>query len=156
MTALLSPKLDLVFKLLFVSDPALLRDLLNQVLRTYDYPSLQTVTIRNPTLLTADLSQKSVVLDIHALDDRGRAYDIELQVQRYHTYPSRTLYYLAKLYAQQLKTGQEYDRLRPVLGVHLLDYVLFADTAHYQHCFELRDRMQPQRRLTDQLALFLF
>ena len=43
-----------------------------------------------------------------------------------------------------------------MLGVHFLDYVLFADTAHYQHCFELRDRVQPERRLTDQLALFLF
>ncbi|WPL24597.1 PD-(D/E)XK nuclease family transposase [Thiorhodovibrio frisius] len=71
----------------------------------------------------------------------------------------RNLFYLAKVYAQQLNVGEDYSQARPVIGIHLVDFELFTETknqrqqAHWR--FEFRDRRQPSVRLSDQLILYI-
>ena len=48
---LLSPKLDLVFKQLFVKDKSLLLDILNQILTAYKFDPMTKITILNPEIL---------------------------------------------------------------------------------------------------------
>jgi predicted transposase/invertase (TIGR01784 family) len=117
---LLSPKLDLVFKQLFVQDNSLLLDLLNQVLSTYQYHTMTTLTIRNPQILPETIHEKFIILDVHAEDEFGRGYDVEMQSQSFSGYPLRSLYYLTKLYSQQLDSGAKYTQLNAVFGVHFL------------------------------------
>ena len=154
--SLLSPKLDVVFKRLFADQPTLLLDLLNQVLGSYGFPLGRSVEVRNPEILDEEIHGKYVILDIRAVDERGRQFDVEMQVRKLNEYTDRTLYYLARLCAQQLNPGQGYEQLQPVLGIHFLDYVLFPDTRRCGHVFELRERHDPALRLSDRLALFMF
>lgn len=153
---LLSPKLDLVFKRLFVLEPELLLDLLNQVLGCHGYRSLRTIEVRNPEIPPDAVHAKLIVLDIHAEDDLGRDFDVEMQSQSHSIYAARSIFYLAKLYAQQLDRGEDYRELRSVLGVHFLNFRLFPKHDGGQHCFEWRERTDPTLRLSDQMALFLF
>jgi hypothetical protein len=169
---LLSPKLDLVFKQLFVQDSSLLLELLNQVLSSYEYHTMTTLTIRNPQILPEMIHEKFIILDVHVEDEFGRGYDVEMQSQSFSGYPLRSLYYLTKLYSQQLDSFRgksfrgtyaktfaskaKYTQLNAVFGVHFLGYRLFPKQKSGQHCFEWRERHDPKLRLTDQMALFIF
>lgn len=156
MKHLLTPKLDLVFKLLFTRDTAMLLDLVNTILASPEPLRLRDLEVTNPTILPdEDLQEKFIVLDIRAVDDRERQYDIEIQVRQYAVYPERAVYYLSKLYAGQLEAGKPYHTLKPVIGIHFLDYDLFSSHPVWQWAFEWRDRGHPTVRLTDHLLLHL-
>ena len=48
--------------------------------------------------------------------------------------------------------------LQPVIGIHLLDFVLFEDAQHQNQAhwrFEMRDRQNPQVKLGDELQLHI-
>ena len=156
MNNLLTPKLDLVFKMLFTKDDDLLTDLLNAVLNLSAEKRICTVKVLNPAILPETVRQKYIILDIRATDESDRQYDIEMQVRKYSFYPKRTLYYVCKMYADQLKTGDEYDRLKPVIGIHFLDYEQFPDYDDFQFCFQLRDLRHPKLTLTEDMTLYLF
>ena len=95
-------------------------------------------------------------MDIRAVDESGRLYDIEMQVKKYDNYNRRTIYYLSRMYAGQLKAGEEYGALKPAIGIRFLDYVLFPEYADCHFRFEMRDRRYPELCLTEDLALHIF
>lgn len=53
----------------------------------------------------------------------------------------------------EIASGQEYARLKPVVGVHLPDFDLFEGHASARWHFEMRDRQDPTVRLGDELHL---
>ena len=85
---LLTPKLDLVFKLLFAQEMEILLDLVNCVLASPEPLRIQHLEVKNPGILPEDLTEKFIILDILAQDEAQRQYDIEMQVQRYSAYPN--------------------------------------------------------------------
>ena len=152
MAALLDPKNDFVFKRLFAGAPHLLADLINAV-RSGEAP-VEVVEVLNPRIEPAELTGKFIVLDVLARDDTGRLFNIEMQVRRHADWPLRSAYYLARTLANQLKSGEDYGELKPVIGIHLMDFDLFEqDQAHW--CFELRDRHHQAVVLTSSLQLHL-
>ncbi len=152
---LLSPKNDLVFKLLFGQHPDLLRDALNGFLSETDVTPIGSLTVLNPEVRPEDIHQKFIVLDVHATDANGNVFNVEMQVRQFQEYPKRTLYYWSKLYHEQLAKGENYDRLRPTFGVHLLDFTPFAsyDAPHYR--FRLNDCRYPNLQWCDDLEIHL-
>lgn len=153
MNHLLTPKLDLVFKLLFTKNIAILIDLLNAVLNLPAAQSISQVTVKNPTILPEEITNKFIILDIYAVDNHGDQYDIEMQAQKYPAYPERSVYYLCKLYANQLDAGEFYEQLQPVIGIHFLNYEAFPEYSEFHLCFELRERRHHNLRLTDDFVL---
>jgi predicted transposase/invertase (TIGR01784 family) len=152
MPSLLDPKNDFVFKRLFAGAPHLLADLINAV-RSAEAP-VEVVEVLNPRIDPAELTGKFIVLDVLARDDTGWLFNIEMQVRRHADWPLRSAYYLARTLANQLKGGEEYGELKPVIGIHLMDFELFAqEQAHW--CFELRDRHHSAVVLTSSLQLHL-
>ncbi len=156
MKELLTPKLDLVFKQLFTQDTGILADLLNAVLKLSGRRSIRSVKIRNPLILPDDIIKKFIILDIRAQDRSGRQYDIEMQSRKYIFYPGRALYYLTRMYADQLESGEDYGELRPVVGIHFLDFTLFPEENDFRFCFRLRDSRHPELGLTDDFSLHIF
>lgn len=156
MTTLLTPKLDLVFKLLFAEHENLLLDLINSVLAYPNHLRIKHVEVKNPTVLPDDLTEKFIILDILAIDDRQQQYDIEMQVQRYAAYPERALFYLCRLYGTQLESGADYGKLLPVIGIHFLDFEHFPMIPEWHTCFELRETHYHDLCLTRDLSLHLF
>jgi len=150
--SLLDPKNDYVFKRLFADAPALLADLISAV--RHDCPPVREVQVLNPRIEPADLHGKYIVLDLLARDAAGRHYNVEMQVRRYHDYSERAAYYLANTLAGQLERGEDYAELPGAVGIHLLDFSLYAPL-QWHWCFELRDRAHPQVRLTETLQLHL-
>ena len=153
---LLDPKNDYVFKKLFASAPALLAALINAV--RSDEPPIEVVEVTNPRIEPEEMNGKFIVLDILAKDQQGRLFNIEMQVRRFDAWSARSTYYLARTLSNQIVSGQDYLALKPVIGIHLLDFDLF-DAPHQanqaQWCFELRDRKNTQTKLGDELQLHI-
>ena len=97
---LLDPKNDYVFKRLFAQRIDLLTDLVNLV-RGGAEP-LKLTEILNPHILPEDITGKQIVLDVRALDSRGRSIDVEVQVRAQRDYSARALYYLARSLVYQI------------------------------------------------------
>ena len=149
--SLLDPRNDLVFKLLFTHSLPLLTDLINAV-RSSE-PPVTVVSIHNPLVPAEEINRKFIILDILAKDADGHFYNIEMQMSRQQKWSARSTYYLAKTLAGQLKPGEKYAALKPVIGIHLLGYDLFETPEQAIWCFEMRDRINPQVRLGSELQL---
>ncbi len=155
-STLLDPTLDLVFKKIFTADAGILVDLINSVLRLSDDRQILTAEVKNPDIFPDEIKQKYIILDIHAADESGCQYDIEMQVRKYDFYSKRAFYYLSRLYSGQLESGEDFGELKPVIGIHFLDYYEFPEHEDFRFCFELRDFRYPELRLTDDIALYIF
>jgi len=138
---LLDPKLDFVFKKLFAQHDDLLIDLINAV-RSDERPVVD-LKIKNPQIAADELKGKHIVLDIWAQDADGQQFDIEMQTSKHAGWSARSVYYLARALGEQLQAGRGYDRIQPVIGIHLLDFDLFAEFDQAVWEFELRDRRRP-------------
>jgi len=138
---LLDPKLDLVFKRLFAESPDVLADLINAV--RSDEPPVVGLEIRNPQIAAKELKGKHIVLDIWAQDATGQQFDIEMQTSKHAGWNARSVYYMARALGEQLKQGEGYNHIQPVIGIHLMDFDLFAEPEQALWEFELRDRQRP-------------
>jgi len=153
---LLDPKNDFVFKKIFAGAPDLLTALINAV--RPDEAPVTVVEVLNPRIDPDELAGKFIVLDLLAEDAGGRLFNVEMQVRRHNAWSARSAYYLARTLTQQLRSGQDYQSIKPVIGIHLLDFTLFEapdQAAQALWCFELRDRRQPHVSLGNELQLNL-
>jgi len=123
-----NPKIDLVFKKLFGTEQNinLLKSLVNSILPKEE--QVTTLELKNPYNPADYLSGKISYLGIKATDDKGKWYDIEIQVAPYDFFGMRLLFYWAKMYSAQLKSGKTYDDLRKTIVISLIDFNYFKDT----------------------------
>ncbi|MBF0206266.1 MAG: Rpn family recombination-promoting nuclease/putative transposase [Oligoflexia bacterium] len=125
-----NPKVDLVFRKLFGSEENkdVLMSLVNSVLQLTS--PITEITIKNPYNFASYAKSKESILDIKATDQQGILYDIEIQLKEQSFYGKRALYYLSKLYVDQLEEGQQFYTLNKAVGIHFLDFDYFSDGRH--------------------------
>jgi predicted transposase/invertase (TIGR01784 family) len=123
----INPKTDFVFHKLFGSDEN--KDLLISLINSVVGPDLliTDVTIKNPFNLADYPRQKQSILDIKAVDEHGVWYDIEMQIIAHNLYGKRAVYYLCKVFVDQLEAGADYSNLNTAIGIHFLDFKYFDD-----------------------------
>ena len=84
-------------------------------------------------------------LDILAVDDRRREFNIEMQVLNYHNLAPRSLAYFASIVEDQLEEGDHYQKLR---SVHVIFLTNFDPLGH--HCqydtYRVLSTKRPHRR----------
>ncbi|MCA1916483.1 MAG: Rpn family recombination-promoting nuclease/putative transposase, partial [Methanospirillum hungatei] len=75
----------------------------------------------NPYILKSFSENKEVILDIKATIDSKKLVDIEMQLQNSPSLMSRILFYWARLYASQIKQGNDYSVLQKTTSILILD-----------------------------------
>jgi len=131
----LNPKIDLVFKKIFAAEQNknVLISLINSILPEEE--QIVEVTIKNPYNDKDFVNDKLSIVDIKATDERGRWYDIELQVKKQTYYGKRAIFYHSEIYGNQLKEGQSYDKLRKTIIISILDFEYFTkDKRYFRRC----------------------
>ncbi|MEI7702747.1 MAG: Rpn family recombination-promoting nuclease/putative transposase, partial [Planctomycetia bacterium] len=88
---------------------------LNSVLRLPS-PIVQVEHL-NPIVPPKFETDKLSVLDILALDDQGRRYNIEVQRRIENSLQERLAYYAATQLVDQISRGQGYRELQPSIGI---------------------------------------
>jgi len=145
---------DFVFKYIFgrESREPLLIKLLNALLRREGDRQIVALTLLNPFNLKETIDAKSTIVDVKAQDQAGRRYLIEVQVQSRADQIARTLYYLARLYADQLAEGEPFSGLCQATALTLLGHRLFPGHDRVQSIFRFRD-VAHGLELSDQLEV---
>ena len=63
--------------------------------------------------------------------------DIEIQLSELKVWADRSLFYLSKMYTEQIEEGQSYDVFKRCVSISILDFTLFHDTDEFYSCFHL-------------------
>jgi len=119
----IDPTVDVVFKEILGSDhhKGLLIHFLNAILRFEVTDPVVDVVLRNPFTLRAFPDGKLSIVDVRALDQRGREFQIEIQISSHPTLPQRMLHNWCSLYYGRIAEGQSYVELEPVIAIWLLE-----------------------------------
>lgn len=145
---------DVVFRRLF-DEPPYLVSLLNGILGLKGEEQISSLTISNPQIAGPIADDKEVILDVRTVCQSGRCFHVEVQVRAFTAYPERMLYYWAGPYQGQLRSGQGYQDLQPVISIHILGFHLLPQTPRFRdfhHIFEVLER-RTHHRLSDHLQL---
>lgn len=132
----LDPKLDIVFRLMLIREPALLHHMLEGTLGKPIH-SLEILDRNIPGELPTD---KAIELDVRVRLGDGSRADIEMQIRLTAALGSRLVFYAARDYSTQLARGAGYEDLTPTAVIAWLVEPLFPDLHRLHACFELRDR----------------
>ena len=146
---------DVLFKIVFGGSQSgtVLKFLLNALLQLSGGDKIAEVEILSPSPEKFYFDDKGPVLDLRARDEKGTHYNVEVQLRASGLdFIKRSLYYTARLYCDQLKTGHQYHLLARSVSISLLDFVLFPGSSELHSRFTLWEEAQ-QQRLTDDLEL---
>ena len=133
------PTNDLMFKKIFWNKeyPNILISFINAVLKRAE--PIVSVDLINTELDSQFLIDHGIRLDLIAKTSSNELLNIEMQKRDEDNMYKRTLYYWSKIYSSQLNKGQEYNDLRPVITINILDFVLFNDKRCHRS-FILKDK----------------
>jgi predicted transposase/invertase (TIGR01784 family) len=116
-------KTDILFKMLFVQYPDLLKQLV-AVLLGIPYESISEFIIKNPEMPPENLEDKFCRLDISMTVD-GRRVNLEVQVANEGDYPERTMFNWSREFSTALPAGQGYSALPPTIIISIINFTLF-------------------------------
>jgi predicted transposase/invertase (TIGR01784 family) len=131
----------------------ILIDFLNAVFVQKGYDLVVEINLLNPFNLKTIQASKESILDVKAKDSRGRWINIEVQIDNDGSYANRSLYYWAKSYSGQLKSGETYGTLDPAVCINLLDFEIFPQLPGYHNCFQVTEIDQPEYVLSEHLQI---
>ena len=135
----INPRVDLAFKKIFgvEENKDLLISLINAVVSDAD--QVADVTLLNPYNAKNFKNDKLSILDIKAKGSNGRRFNIEIQISDEADYDPRALFYWAKMYTDQLKSGEDYGKLNKAIGIHILNFTSIPQTPEYHNCFKIKN-----------------
>lgn len=146
----LDPKNDFAFKQVFGREKHkdILIHFLNDILKLSGKHSIQHVTFL-PTVQDPDIaSKKQSIVDVLCHDENGRQFIIEMQVARTTGFKERAIYYASKAYATQMVKGGQYEHLKEVIFIAVIDYELFPHKQHYHSTHQLYDTVTHEQDLS--------
>jgi len=132
---------DLVFKATFgqQKNAKLLMCLLNAILHRKGLEKIEAVEILNPFNIQEFETDKLTIVDLKAKTRKGNWFSIEVQVEPQKSYIARSVYYLSKLYSNQLIEGDDFTKLTRATGISILNFRLFPETLQIQNVFRLKN-----------------
>ena len=134
--SLLDPKIDFIFKNIFGNKTSsnILISLLNAVLGyKKDGKKITEITIDDSFIKKENIDDKFAILDIKATLNDGTRVNIEMQIVDQYDMKKRSLYYLSRLYSEQLKQGDEYRKLNGAIGINILNFNLLNNDRYHNH-----------------------
>ena len=147
-------KLDIVFKRMFGNEnhkdiiAAFLSDMLE-----IPRDSISAIYINNTEITPDYLYQKFSRLDLK-LEVDDKIVNIEMQVNAEPYFNDRTLFYWAKIYSDELKSGEGYDELKQTICINIINFNMF-DCEDYHSHFKVMEK-ERHEILTDKFSIHFF
>lgn len=137
-----SPLSDSIFKAIFGrrEHEHILRHFLNALLeQTFGF-SVEKLSILNSSNLRDRIDAKLTIVDVKAVDNLGRLFQIEVQLIVLPSLADRMLFTFCDLHRRQLKRGQDYDLISDTISIWIIDQVMFHQDLKPIHLFQMRDK----------------
>ncbi len=131
----LNPKTDFAFKKIFGSRQS--KDVLISFLNALLYegqPTIEDLEIIDPYQAPQLKGMKDTFLDVKATVKDGKTKDgktviIEMQVLNVIGFEKRVLYNASKAFSIQLDSGEDYNKLHPVIALTITDFEMFPESS---------------------------
>lgn len=131
------PTVDFCFKELMNSEKAR-RGFISAFLNRRPEDIQETILL-NTNLRKRTEEEKLGILDVRVLMRDQTQVDLEMQVLPFRSWEERTLFYMAKMYTDQITSGDPYETLVKCIHIGILDFTLFHDTDEWHSCFHIRE-----------------
>ena len=144
---LLDPKVDFVFKNIFGSEknPEILISFLNATLKPKN--KITTVKIKGTDLAKQFIEDKYSRLDVKATTSNNEIINIEIQLKNEQNMIKRSMYYLSKMYEEQLGEGDDYTKLGRTVCINILNFK-YLKTERFHTGYRLKE-IETNEELTD-------
>lgn len=134
---LMKPKIDFAFKEIMMDEQARI-GFLSAVLKL-NPADIQETAILNTNLRKLHDNEKQGILDVRILMNNNTEIDIEIQLSTLNVWADRALFYLAKMYIEQINSGEDYTAFKKCVSISILDFELFKDSSEFYSCFHIRE-----------------
>jgi predicted transposase/invertase (TIGR01784 family) len=147
-------KLDVIFKAMFgrKDNEGLLADFLSKMLEI-PRESIRNIIMDNVELLPDHYADKFSRVDLKMQVDE-RVVNVELQICDESNFRERTLYYWSRIYGSELKSGEDYSKLRETICINIVNFNLFDCKEFHSH-FKVMEKNRHEV-LTDKFAIHFF
>ncbi len=124
---------DIAFRKIFGNEnkKKSLISFLNAVINLPQNEPITDVEITNPYQLGTLSGGKSTIVDVKAKDKNGNAFIVEMQVADFDFFHKRILYYTSQSYVAQIIAGEQYDKLKPVYFIGILQFEIGCNPNYY-------------------------
>jgi predicted transposase/invertase (TIGR01784 family) len=145
----LDPKNDYAFKQIFGTEKHkdILIHFLNDVLKLQGTHVISEVKFLTPIQDPEIASKKQSIVDVLCVEESGRQFVIEMQVARTSGFKERAFYYASKAYVSQMVKGGEYEHLKEVIFIAIINYELFPNKTGYHSSHALCDQKTHEQDL---------
>jgi len=133
----MKPKVDFAFKEIMMDEKARI-GFLSSVLKL-DPADIRETQVMNTELRKLHADDKQGILDVRILLNNSVEIDTEIQLSEMKVWPNRALFYLSKMYTDQLKPGDRYKDLKKCVSISILNFDLFMGQDEYYSCFHIRE-----------------
>ena len=130
---LMKPKIDFAFKEIMTDEKARI-GFLSAMLKL-NPEDIKETTLLNTSLRKTYEDDKLGILDVRVLMNDDTEIDIEVQLSELSVWAERSLFYLAKMYTEQINPGDSYNKFKKCVSISILDFKLFDDTKNFYSCF---------------------
>lgn len=155
MSRYLDPKADVVFKKIFAQHPELLISFLNAVLPLAPDHQIETLEYLPNEQVPVIPTFKYTIVDVCCKDHYGRSFIVEMQIQWTNSFMQRMLFNASRAYVKQLEKGENYDLLKPVYGLGLINSEFDADPNDWYHHYKMVKVKKPQCEIKDLQLVFI-
>lgn len=141
MLPFINPKTDFAFKKIFGSPQS--KDILISFLNALLYDGTSTIedlTILDPYQAPTIKGVKESFLDVKAKLNDNTTVIIEMQVLNVLGFKKRVLYNAAKAFSTQLKKGDDYTLLNPVIALTITDFEMFENSERVVSRYQLKEK----------------
>ena len=117
----ITPRTDIIFKNIFGKEgnENILEDLLESIIGE----KVKVLKLQKSNELDSEnIYEKTSILDIKAELSNNKIVNIEMQNTNYPYYNKRVLYYFGKLITTQIKFGEQYEKIKDVIVINILNY----------------------------------
>ena len=152
----IDPLIDCVFKAILgsIENIFLLIHFLNAVLELKKGSKIKSVEILNPYNDKEFIGDKLSIVDIKAKDENEKVYQIEIQIANHSYLIPRIIYNWASIYYSQIREGDNYKKLNPVISIWVLGETIFSEAKKCHLPFKIVDTKN-NITLSDHLAIHL-
>lgn len=131
-------KNDLLFHCVVQEKPDILKGLLSAVLQI-EVSQIHDVQVLNPISYGGNVTDKQIVLDLLLVLSNAGHINVEIQVRSQVHWTDRSLYYLARRYAEQ-KADRYYTNLLPVIQIAFTDFTPFPKYPEFHAVYQMQNR----------------
>ncbi len=132
---LMKPKIDFAFKEIMMNEKARI-GFLSAILKLKP-ENIKKSQILNTNLRKIHKDEKQGILDVRILMNTNIEIDIEIQLAPLSVWADRSLFYLSKMFIEQISAGQDYSVFKKCVNISILDFILFQEDQEFYSCFHI-------------------